>query len=191
MITISIDDQQLRLDTQGAPDRAARAVVRALNRAIKSGRTVMVREIARDTGLKSSTVREAIPIRPATLGQPSATMSASLKRIPLIEFKAKGPEPSRGKGRGVSYNLPSGAGRNPNAFLATMGTGHRGVFKRLTKARLPIIELFGPSLGHVFMKYRALGEARAQEAFVTNFDHEFVFSGTEPTAPNDLTADEA
>jgi len=191
MITITIDDRALLLELQGAPDRISRAVVRALNRAIKSGRTLMVREIARDTGLKSSTVREAIPIRPATLGQPTATMSASMKKIPLIEFKAKGPFPSRGKGRGVSYSLPGSAGRNPNAFLATMGTGHEGVFKRLTKARLPIIELYGPSIGHVFMKYRAAGEARTKEMFLKNFEHEFVFSGTEPTATPDLAGDEA
>lgn len=33
-----------------------------------------------------------------------------------------------------------------SAFIAVMPSGHRGVFKRVKKARLPIKELYGPSL---------------------------------------------
>jgi len=32
-----------------------------------------------------------------------------------------------------------------------MASGHTGVFKRLATARLPIVELKGPSLGQVFV----------------------------------------
>ena len=78
------------------------AMVRALNRSISSGRTVMVREIARDTGLKSKDVRDAMRLQEATLNRPEASLGAGLKRIPLVDFQARGPEPSRGRGRGVS-----------------------------------------------------------------------------------------
>jgi len=159
-------------DLGGLSYKAMRGAVRAMNRAIASGRTAMVREIARDTGLKAGDVRDALPIRDATIERAEAAFRAGLTRIPLIYFKAKAPEPSRGKGRGVSYALTGSRNRIPNAFIATMRSGHRGVFARKATKRLPIAELYGPSLGHVFAKYRPLGLARTREAFDTAFAHE-------------------
>ena len=100
-----------------------------------------------------------------------AQLAASLKRIPLIRWNA------RQVGRGVSYRLKGGRGRHPNAFIAAMRSGHRGVFVRGTTRGLPIKELFGPSLGHVFQKYRPEGEARVEEVFRTTLDHELVVRG--------------
>ncbi|MBZ8133241.1 phage tail protein [Afifella sp. IM 167] len=56
--------------------------------------------------------------------------------IPLEELGAR-----QGK-RGVSIR---GRGQIRGAFRASMGSGHRGVFKRVGSARLPIRELFGPN----------------------------------------------
>lgn len=178
----------ITLDVQGAddvhyllnPDKVARAGVRAVNRAIGSARTLMVRSIAVDTGLKAGTVRDALPLREASINHPSATLEASLKRIPLIDFQARGPEPSRGKGRGVTYRLTGSRGRIATAFITVMPTsGHRGVFVRGGLTRTPIRELFGPSLGHVFWKYRDDALARAQESFTTNFTHELGWAARE------------
>jgi hypothetical protein len=155
------------------PTAIQRAAVRALNRGIKSGRTVMTRSIAQDTGLKSATVRDALRMKQASIGDQSASLEASLRRIPLIDFNAKGPEPSRGKGHGITYKLGAeGGGRIENAFITTMGSGHRGVFARVGRTRLPIRELFGPSLGRVFLKYRESAQARVIEMFQRNFGHE-------------------
>lgn len=158
------------------------AMVRAINRGIAGARTVLVREISRDVGLKSRDVRDAMPYREATVAKPEARIAASLKRIPLIDFSARGPEPSRGRGRGVSYKLAGSRGRIENAFIATMGSGHRGVFTRVGtstgkspgawSANLPIQEKFGPSLGRVFDKYRPEAVARARELLRTNLQHE-------------------
>jgi hypothetical protein len=76
----------------------------------------------------------------------------------------------------VSYRLRGSRGRIPSAFIATMASGHTGVFARKTKKRLPIQELFGPSLGRVFAKYRPQGVARVLETFQKNFDHELAFA---------------
>jgi hypothetical protein len=165
----------IAIDLRDYPAKVTRATVRALNRAIASGRTVMVREIARDTGLRSKDVRDAMVMREASAARPEARLAARLKRIPLIDFRARGPEPSRGRGKGVTYRLSGGRGRIESAFIATMKSGHRGVFRRKGKERLGIIELYGPSLGQVFRKYRAQGMARAQEMFEKNFDHELGF----------------
>lgn len=152
------------------------AEVRAINRTMGSVRTVMVRAIADDLGLKQKDVRDALRMSQASLGRPEAVLAAKLKRIELIDFSATGPEPSRGKGRGVSYKLSGSRSRIPNAFIATMSSGHRGVFVRKAKARLGIRQLWGPSLGHVFAKHKAEGIARGREVLVANLKHEIEFA---------------
>jgi copper oxidase (laccase) domain-containing protein len=82
----------------------------------------------------------------------------------------------------VTYGLPGGRSRVSNAFIATMHSGYRGVFARVPgagrrgpkpdRSQLPIVELYGPSIGHVFKKYRPAGLARTREAFETAFEHE-------------------
>lgn len=183
----------MRIELKGADEAAElvsgygatnfRAAVLAMNRALKSGRTEMARQIAADTGLKVGDVRDRMPISLATYTRALAQFGSGLKRMPLFYFKAKGPEPSKGKGRGVSYNLLGGKNRIPNAFIATMSSGHKGVFVRASggsakksagawSKNLPIQELFGPSLGHVFAKFRPAATARISQAFDAAFEHE-------------------
>lgn len=164
------------------PKKASRALVRAMNRALTSGRTLMVQRIAADTGLKSGDIKKAFVQGTATAENLEARIGVGLKRIPLISFNARGREPSRGKGRGVSYRMKGGSGRIETAFISTMKSGHRGVFVRSGKARLPIRELFGPSLGHVFAKYRPEGVAKVREAFAKNFASEMAFEKSRGSA---------
>jgi hypothetical protein len=178
---------KIEIDLREYPNRVNRAIVRALNRGINSGRTAMVREIAADTGMKQKDIRDALRLRQATLAEPRVVLAATLKRIPLIAFNA------RQTSAGVSYRLRNGRGKLEGAFIATTrvqgnGTGgtHRGVFKRVLPSvrksvtgwskNLPIKERYGPSLGHVFAKFRAIGQARAWEMFEKNLDHELGFA---------------
>lgn len=165
---------ELVVDFKDAPRRVQLASARAQNRAIAAARTLMVRAIAQDVGLKSGDVKNALPMREATFNRP-AELAASLKRIPLMKFNA------RQTGRGVSYRLGRGGrARLEKAFIATMGSGHAGVFMRKPGAkRLPIREHYGPSLGRVFAKYRKQGLARAQEIFEKTFAHELEFRATQ------------
>lgn len=152
-----------------------RAVTRALNRTLGTVRTATVRALAEETALRPAAVRPSVAMRRATFRNQVAVLGVSGKRIPLIAFDARGPEPSRGRGRGVSYRLPGGRGRIPAAFIATMRTGHRGVFKRREGVgRLPIHELFGPSLPGAFVRARIAEAMRhlADEALAKNLDHE-------------------
>lgn len=150
-------------------------VARALNKSIISARTQLVRDTAADMKLKVGDVRDRTAIREATSNQPVAKVMASAKPLPAILFNAKGPEPSRGKGRGVRANLPGSP--YPHAFIATVGTGHhRGVFMRKGKGRLPIRELHGPSVAHVSRKYAAAALARGREQLVKNLQHELIFA---------------
>jgi hypothetical protein len=172
--TVRLDDGDVRAGIKNIRQKFPFAIRRALLRAGNSGRSVMVKAIAEDTGLPQKQIRDEIKVN--VVGDSGVQLEVQGRRIPLIAFKARGPEPSRGKGRGVSYRLPGGRGRAETAFIATMRSGHRGVFKRVTKARLPVVELRGPSLAKVFEKFLPLGAARAQEALTTNLRSEIKFA---------------
>ncbi|HMJ88145.1 MAG TPA: phage tail protein [Vicinamibacterales bacterium] len=173
---------EIRLKELGK--RAPRVVMRSLNRAGASARTAMSRVISKDMGVKVGAVRDRINLRETTTSADSwfsgsrlrlsVTLFASAKRLPLILFKASGPRPSFGKGRGVSANM-GGRKRYPHAFIATMASGHEGVFQRKGPGRLPIAELRGPSIAHVFKKYEQVGIDRAQEQLAKTLGHELAF----------------
>jgi len=162
------------LETLGA--QAPLVMARALNRAILSGQTAMVKTIGADTGIAAKNIKREIRIDKAQRTRPVAAIEIVGRRIPLIAFSARGPEPSRGRGRGVSYRLLGGRGRISNAFIATMPSGHRGVFRRKTKRRLAIFELHGPSIPHVFEKHFPVFRAAAEESLLKNLASEISFA---------------
>lgn len=159
------------------PGRVQRATVRALNRALTSGRALLASLVAKDMGLKVGAAKEAIRVRKATPATMEISLKASLKRLPLTAFGA------RQTRAGVSYkSAASGRQTLPSGFLAAMPSGHVGVFTRRGKSRLPIQERFGPSIGHVFYKHRAAGIAQMKDVFETNLTHELAFASTETTS---------
>jgi hypothetical protein len=178
VVTAEFDAAKAIAAMKDAPARTQKATVRALNRALTTGRAEMARLIAADLGLRiGETKKEAISVEEATPTRLSVRLVASRRRLPLKEFNARGSMPSRGKGRGVSYRIGSGGrGRVENAFLARMASGHIGVFKRTTKKRLPVIELFGPSIGRVFEQHRPAVVDVMREAFNARLDHELKFA---------------
>lgn len=172
---LNVQDFVAGLDQLGA--RGPAVVARAINRTAAAERTQAKRAIAADTGLRAKEVDDALRLQPATTTRLTATISVSGRRIPLIAFSARGPEPSRGKGRGVSYRLPKGRGRHPNAFIATMKSGRRGVFVRTTPQRLPIVQLHGPSLPKSFeTTYLGTAPERAHATMLKNLAHEISFA---------------
>lgn len=155
--------------------RAPRAIARALNRAVVSARTVMQRGIASDLRLKVGVVREQLKIQNARPEALTARLSVSGARIPLIDFNAR-----QLKRSGVRAKLPPpGKGKYPHAFIATMRSGHRGVFQRRTRGpgstRLPIDELHGPSLPAVFAKMTPKAIAAGEASLMKNMEHELAF----------------
>lgn len=189
---------QVRLDTSQwaaalkalGGKNAMKAGVRAVNRTAKNAKTAMVRVVATDVGLQQKFVRERIDATSAkTSGPPSAYLYASTKRVPLINFKAK-----QSKRNGVTARLPTGTGRYPNAFIATMKSGHEGVFARNTTTRsrkglrrgspaLGIHELFGPSIAQSFQKNGQVAEQRSIEMLSTNMANEIKFLLSQATQP--------
>jgi hypothetical protein len=195
VITVQLNTTQTARAMRRLTAKAPAAIARAVNRSAASGKTVMVRIVAKDMGLKQAYIRERIAIVPAQPGvRPVALITARKKPIPLIAFGARGPVPSRGQGRGVTARNPGGAGRYPHAFIAKVrypakgGEGlHVGVFERKQGAKrrgpkphrsqLPIRQLYGPSVAHVAVKQAAPAAlARALEQLEKNLRHELRFA---------------
>jgi hypothetical protein len=174
-IQLTFDDRKVTANIQRLKAQAPIAIARALNKSIASGRVVMAREISRDLGVAVAPVRDKLKIWEANSERLSTQLSISGQRLPLTEFKATGPEPSRGKGRGISYRMQGQRKRLEHAFFATMKSQHHGVFRRMGSKRLKILELFGPSFPHLFIKFRPLTVARCAEQLRKNLVSEFRF----------------
>lgn len=183
-LTMKLDVTGLTRGIARLAANAPAATARALNKSGGSMRTYMASNVAADVDLKVAVVREQLLLTAATATNPTVQLSVSGARIPLIQFNA------RQTRAGVRARLPTGAGLYPNAFIATMKNGHTGVFervvpsvsrkgKRRSSSALHIFELFGPSILHVFSKYRQGALDRGQEQLVKNLAHELSFYGVQ------------
>lgn len=186
-ITFRFDAGQAERALDQLGKRAPAVIARVLNRTATSVKAVMAREIAKDIGLPVGPIKDELKVRLAIPEDQDirARISVSGAQIPLSKFHASGPLPSRGRGT-VSARIGGSRKRYEGAFLARMRSGHIGVFRRKgassRKSRgawspnLPIVELKGPSLPHVFAKYAPVGIARGQEQLVKNLEHEVGFA---------------
>lgn len=175
-ITVRVDFSAWRAAIARLVREAPPAMVRAINRSVKSAEVVMVRSVAADLGLRQADIRadgdrakSLVVVDHASLANLRGAVVATGRRVPLIKFNARDRRP-----RGVVARLRGGRGQYPEAFIRTMRSGHRGVFKRQRVARLPIVELHGPSVPIVFAKHLPAGEARALEQLAKNVNHELV-----------------
>jgi hypothetical protein len=140
-------------------EQARKAIPRALNKVATTARAEAAREIKQaGYGLKVGAIKKAIKTIRATKHDLTAIVRASGSPIPLIEYGA------RQTRKGVTVSVLRGRKLIPGGFIATMPTGHRGVFvhkgevnrwvmrngKRV-RSRLPIRELFGPSIPQAFV----------------------------------------
>jgi hypothetical protein len=140
--------ERVRRLLKGVPGGMPTVMSRAINKTAASARTEIVRGIAAQVKLKQSDIRKATRVTKATRRVWQAFVDVLDRRIPLIKFGARQTK------KGVSYVVEKGGPRKliETAFIETMPSGHRGVFRRYrpTTPRLPIIELFGPSIGNLF-----------------------------------------
>jgi hypothetical protein len=154
------------------------AISRAMNKSVISARAVGARLIARDIGWRIGSIRKRLRIKPSRPETLEMTLSIRGRGIPLLFLGARGPEPSRGRGQGVTYKSGGKRVREPKAFIAkSTRTGRRGVFKRKAVSRYPIEFQVGPSLPDVFSKTAVVDAivSRYREAMTKNLKHEVDF----------------
>lgn len=182
-ITIQVEDARVRRAFEEAPRKTSIALLRSLTSGTRSAHTLAGRLVAKDMGIKVGDAKESVRVNLPTGARLEGQIAGGLKRIPLIKFGARGPEPSRGRGRGVTYRGKGGTKRLPHAFIATMPSGHRGVYMRTTtravrrgpppmRSALPIRQLFGPSIGRVLDRNKKEILARGEEQTTKEFNRQ-------------------
>jgi hypothetical protein len=148
-ITFQWDTSHAHALTNGGVERAtARALSKAGGDAARFMRTGSARLVRARKRLKLARVLRSLPLtfpRGKAIEDLVWLMDVSGAAIPLIDY------PSRQVKSGVSVAVNAG-GRSilKSAFIATMGNGHRGVFFRTGKSRLPIKEAFTTRVSDVF-----------------------------------------
>jgi Prophage minor tail protein Z (GPZ) len=121
-----------------------KVVALALVDTAKSAKSKAASAIAKHTGLRVAAVKPRIFADHVAVGDYEVAIHSSRKPIPLIEF------PTTQTASGVSTRAWGKQQVIAHAFIATMKSGHRGAFRRMTKSRLPIKELWGPTIYGTF-----------------------------------------
>lgn len=189
-ISLTKQIAEVRRTFNGLPAQIMQpAIASALNKVAAQGRTQAVRQMKATYALPASALRSAIFVNRATRNTLTATLKAAGSPLPLILFKA------RQTRKGVTYEIKRGHRvLFPHAFIATMSSGHRGVFargkyasnsfvgrhKRLRRYPLsdtPITQLVGVGVVTSFgqAEVQAVLEAVVRERFPDLLAHEIEF----------------
>lgn len=123
------------------------AVLSSINRASQRAKTETGRKVREEYMVKQKDVTGTISIKKAKGSVLQATLTSKGHSIPLIEFSVS---PSRRLKRApkvLKAAVFRGSAKKPipGSFITTTG-GHKGVFERAGKKRLPIKELRGPAV---------------------------------------------
>ncbi len=162
-IQIKIDEASLKEAQRilrTAPRAFPRVMRRAINRTVDMAATDLKRRTADQINLPKGEVSKGIGKRKASYANLSGAVYAKSHRPALTKFKG-----TRQLKRGVKYRIGAeGFKMILHGFIATMTSGHRGVFLRKDIARLPIKELKGPSIWKVISNTPGLLTAANQKA---------------------------
>lgn len=126
---IRVDESDIRRinnmlgDFRGVPERVT---VRALNKTLTGVRTDASAAVRAEVTAKKAAVDKTFKIQKATSANMRAVISSTGKPLALIDYAARETK------KGVSVQVRKDKPRKvvPGAFVATMGSGHKGVFWR-------------------------------------------------------------
>lgn len=108
-----------------SPKVRRQATARALNRTILAVRTAASKEIRARYNIRAKDIKPTMSKRTASALSLEASLRSKGKGMPLIKFKAAQTR------KGVRATIKRGSRQSlPGAFIATMKSGHRGVFAR-------------------------------------------------------------
>lgn len=157
-VSVKLNERQMRRVQRllrEVPREVPKIMSRALNKTATSAKVEIARLIAAKANIKVKGVKKGIWIQKATRRRWLASLTVTSRRIPLIYLKARKTK------YGFSYQGPGDVYANKQkigkggliagAFKQKIPkSGHKGIFLRRTKKRLPIDELFGPSAAELF-----------------------------------------
>lgn len=183
-----IDLKELVDELRAMERDAPMMMARALNRAGTSGKTAMVKAVAKDTGITQKAIGRQIKVDKAKRTQPVVALTISGRPIPLIEFDGQA------RKKGATYRSPAGGRKTvPHGFITRVGKGgHRGIFvrsptpsprrkKKPNRSQLPIVEKKTPPLPHWFERRLDVFHEAARESLLKNLRHEITFAKRKAT----------
>jgi hypothetical protein len=149
--------------------RVPGALARALNRAIVASRTLARRRIAAASGLPQKRIGGRLQVDTASPDRLAARLLATAGRpIPQIAFTGtRGFRSGRGIA-GLAYPLSDLQPVSSGAFFAEMRSGHRGIYTRTTRARIPIEEEMGPTIPDIIEARQIFQGLQAEARTVYN-----------------------
>ena len=130
-LDVKTDMRAIQRDLKAIPPVIQKSTVSALNRTIQHVQSQSVKAIANAVAVPQKIIRQKAKLTKANGWQLSAKLSMNLLPIPAIKLK-----PKQNK-RGINVAKQA----YPSAFIASMPSGHQGVFQRLGQKRLPIQEV--------------------------------------------------
>ena len=149
----------------GIPGGVYKAVGSAIKRAAQRGLTVGMKIVSEEYAISQGELKRRTKnintVVKDEKGSYSVTFGYRGNVIPLIQFDTRIDRSGRVMTRVLRQNARQALDR---AFVASVGS-HTGVFERVTKARKPIKELFGPSAVQAFY---------AREETVDKMDEEII-----------------
>lgn len=128
-----------------AKPKLDKIVALALSDTAKAAKVKAASVIAKRTGLKVAVAKSRIYYEHVPIGEYHVDVRSSRKPIPLIEFPS-----THQVATGVSTRAWGHQQIIQHGFIATMKSGHTGAFRRKTSSRLPLEELWGPTIYGTF-----------------------------------------
>lgn len=145
-IKVTVDERSFKEAAhilRAVPRAVPRVFRRAIGRTVDMAATDLKRRVGAQVTAKKSEIAKGISKKKSTY---YGSIGAKPFRPGLLAFPG-----TKQTKHGVRYRLSRTAGRKTieHGFIATMPSGHRGVFARGGETRLPIREARGPSIWKV------------------------------------------
>lgn len=192
--SVKIDKEDLaKVDSAmtGIKNGYAKVVVRSLNKTITGVRADAVKEIQKEITPKAKVIRDTFILEKANYANLSASVKSTGWPLPLINYLARAVK------AGVSFQVFKRSGRSTlkGGFIATMKSGHKGVFWREykdtsgyqakksvkrelpKKYRLPIRQRYGPAVPSVLEQDKVMDPilVKAGDRLSKELDHQLEF----------------
>lgn len=167
---LEIDQRELRKLLKASNGKAPlRALRKAGGTALRDMRAEASKRVRQRKRIRAQIVRKALSLsRPkgSDIAQLEWGLRVSGKAVPLVAY------PHRQTRRGMSVAVNRGKRTLiPGAFLASMPSGHRGVFVRRGMKRLPIDQQFGSRVTDALLHVGEVEgvQRRGQETLIRTF----------------------
>lgn len=155
-------------------NKAPSVISRAVNRAAENAKTNASKKAREEYQAKAKDINDTIKIKKATRSSLGAEVKSTGYRTPLIKFKVSPGQPRPKNPPEVLKAAVKKEGLKSvlGAFVANIN-GNK-VFRRTSKSRLPIEQLFGPAVPQMLGNndVRTYIESEAAKTLEKRIDHE-------------------